>query len=175
MILQRMLDIVDKVNDWVGKVMSFGLIVLMGIMVFEVVRRYVFHSPTMWAWSINGLLFSAIMVLGGGYVLLKEGHVRLEVFYERLGPRGRLIADIATFPISLVFLSILVWQGWRMASSSLSIQEALKVFPAPVYPTKIVFFIAIALILLQAIAIFIRNIASLRKSTKQGLRDVTNT
>jgi len=117
-ILQRMLDIVDKVNDWVGKVMSFGLIVLMGIMVFEVVRRYVFHSPTMWAWSINGLLFSAIMVLGGGYVLLKEGHVRLEVFYERLGPRGRLIADIATFPISLVFLSILVWQGWRMASSS---------------------------------------------------------
>jgi len=173
--LRRILDIIDKANEWVGKVLSFGLVVLMGIMVFEVVRRYVFHNPTMWAWPINGLLFSAIMVLGGGYVLLKGGHVKIEILYERLGPRGRIIADIATFPVSLAFLSILVWQGWRMASSSLSMQEALKVFPAPVYPIKIAFFIAIVLMLLQTIAIFLRNIESLRKTTKKGLRDASNT
>lgn len=176
MILNKLLGIIDKVNEWVGKVMSFGLIVMMLIMVFEVVRRYVFDAPTVWAWQVNGLLFSGVLVLGGGYVLLHRGHVRLDILHERLSPRGKLIADIATFPIFLMFLSVVVWQGWRMAASSLAIrQHLLGFFQAPVYPTKIAFFVAAALLLLQGIAIFTRNIISVREKNKEGLHSVSDT
>ena len=87
--LNKLLDIIDKVNERVGTVVAFGLIVMMFIMLYEVVARYVFDSPTIWAWDVNGLLFSAVLVLGGGYVLLHRGHVRLDILFERLSPRGR--------------------------------------------------------------------------------------
>jgi len=162
--LNKFPDIIDKVNERVGTVISFGLIVMMFIMLFEVVRRYIFDSPTICAWDVNGLLFSAVLVLGGGYVLLHKMHVRLDILYERLSRRGQLIADIATFPIFLIFLSVVVWQGWRMASSSLVMrQHTLGFFQAPVYPTKIAFFVAAVLLLLQGIAIFTRNIIALKE------------
>lgn len=171
-----MLGIIDKANDWVGKIMSFGLIVMMCIMVFELVRRDAFDSPTVWAWQVNGLLFSGVLVLGGGYVLLHRGHVRLDIVYERLSYRGKLIADTVTFPIFLIFLSIVVWQGWEMAFSSLSKQERLLgFFPAPVYPTKIAFFVAAALLLLQGIAIFIRNIIAIMEKNKKDSHSVSDT
>lgn len=171
-----MLGIIDKANDWVGKIMSFGLIAMMCIMVFELVWRDAFDSPTVWAWQVNGLLFSGVLVLGGGYVLLHKGHVRLDILYERLSYRGKLIADIVTFPIFLIFLSVVVWQGGRMAYSSLSMQERLLgFFPAPVYPTKIAFFVAAALLLLQGIAIFTRNIIAIREKNKEDLRSVPDT
>ena len=176
MILSKLLGIIDKVNEWVGRIVSFGLIVMMGIMVFEVVRRYVFDNPTTWAWQVNGLLFSAVLVLGGGYVLLHNGHVRLDIIRERMSERGKLIADIATFPVFLMFLSVVVWQGWRMAYSSLVMrQHMMGFFQAPIYPTKIAFFIAAVLLLLQGIAIFTRNIISLRGKSKQDLHNVTDT
>lgn len=176
MILNKLLGIIDKVNEWVGRIMSFGLIVMMLIMVFEVVRRYIFDNPTIWAWDVNGLLFSAVLVLGGGYVLLYRGHVRLDIIRERMSERGKLIADVATFPVFLMFLSVVVWQGWRMASSSLAMrQHTLGFFQAPIYPTKIAFFVAGVLLLLQGIAIFTRNIISLRESNKRGLQNVSDT
>jgi TRAP-type mannitol/chloroaromatic compound transport system permease small subunit len=162
--LHKLLGAVDKLNDWAGKVFSYGLLVIGCIMAYDVVARYVFHNPTKWGWTINGLLFSAIVFLGLGYVHLKGGHVRLELLYERFGPRGKLIADIATFPVFLVFLSTVLWWGCIMASSSLAIQEHSKTFPAPVWPVKIAFVIGVALLLLQGIATFIRNIISLKES-----------
>lgn len=173
--LNKLLDIIDKVNERVGTVIAFGLIVMMFIMLYEVVLRYIFDSPTIWAWDVNGLLFSAVLVLGGGYVLLHKGHVRLDILFERLSPRGRLIADIATFPVFLIFLSVVVWQGGRMAYSSLVMgQHTLGFFNAPIYPTKIAFCVAAALLLLQGIAIFTRNVIALKGKTN-GRYDASNT
>lgn len=168
--MTKLAGIIDKVNDSIGKFLSFGLIVIMVIMAIEVVCRYVFDSPTTWAWPINGLLFAALLFLGGGYVLLHKGHVRLDILYERFSPRGQLIADIVTFPVFLIFLSIAVWQGWVMASSSVAMREAVaEYFHAPEYPTRVAFLVAAILLLLQGLAIFVRNIISLRERNKQDL------
>ena len=174
--MNKLLGIVDKVNNCVGEVISFGFIVMLFIMLFEVVRRYIFNSPTIWAWDVNGLLFSTVLVLGGGYVLLHKGHVRLDILFERYSPKRRLIADIATFPVFFIFLSVMVWQGWRMASSSLDMREhTLGFFAAPIYPTKIAFVVATVLLLLQGVAILTRNVIALKKGKTSGRYDASNT
>jgi len=159
--------IIDAVNDWVGKIFSFGIFAMLLVMMTEVVSRYVIGTPTTWAWQVNGLLYSSILTLGGGYVLLHQGHVRLDALYERMSRRGQLISDIGTFPIFLIFGALVVWQASRLALDSLLRQEhTLGFFHAPVYVAKTAFFVAAILLLLQGIANLIKNIIEFRESRK---------
>jgi TRAP-type mannitol/chloroaromatic compound transport system permease small subunit len=157
-------DIVDKTNEKTGQILAWGTVVILLIMVYEIVARYVFNSPTSWAWKINKQLFSATMIMGGGYVLLIKGHVKLDLIYERVGAAKKRLFDILTFPFFLLIFGIVIWQGWRMAYSSVAIGEHdIGLFQPPLYFNKLAFFIGVILIFLQGIASFIRK---LRKTEK---------
>lgn len=96
------LDWIDVINEWVGRMVSFLIIPMTVITVIEVILRYVFSRPTLWAWDINMMILGAFTVMTGGYVLLKEGHVAMDVFVANLSLRVRAVIALVT---SVLFFS----------------------------------------------------------------------
>ncbi len=90
----KILDIIDTINEWVGKVFRWAIVLLALTMCYEVVLRYVFNNPTIWSFEISTALYATTFMMGAAYALLYKAHVSIDLFYEMLGVRGRAILDI---------------------------------------------------------------------------------
>ena len=99
-------------------------------------------------------------MLGGGYVFLHEGHVRLDALYERFTPRVKAILDLITFIFFFIFCGVLIWKGWLMGWDSLMMLERTQsAFAPPLYPIKLVIPVGAGLLILQGLAKFIRDLS----------------
>ena len=153
------LQIIDKVNKWVGRVLPYLVLPMLFVSMYEIISRYVFNSPTLWAGQIISIIFIALVVPGGGYILMKDGHVRMDVFYGTWSKRRKAITDTATFIIFFCFAVLLSWKTAEMAWTSVSMGESSwAAFHGPIYPKKIALALGTFLLLLQGIAQFVRNI-----------------
>jgi len=151
--------LVDNLSDWTGKVLSFCTVALMVILVYEVVMRYVFDAPTVWAHGLSGLIYVTCFMLGGSYALRHKAHVSVDILYNRFTLRGRAILDIATSLFMGLICSALLWYGWKWAWKSIQSQEtSAQLWSPPLYPVKILIFVAVVLLVLQAFAKFIRDV-----------------
>jgi TRAP-type mannitol/chloroaromatic compound transport system permease small subunit len=156
--IKHSLSLVDDASEKTGKVVSLLIVFMMIITTTEVVARYVFNNPTIWAWPINRQLFGVFILFGGVYTLLHGGHIRVEVLYGRFSPKMKSIANLIALVCFLVFIGVLVWQGSLMAGNSLmSGERASGTFHIPLYPFKMLIPIAAFLFLLEGIADFFRK------------------
>lgn len=168
-ILDRFLHIVDVTNDWVGKITSFFIPVIMLIVSYEVVSRYVFNAPTIWAWDINVQLFAIIVFLGGGYTLLYKGHVNVDVLYSHFSEKGKAIAELITAPIFFIFLITLLWKMGVMTLASIKEREIMStIFAPPLYPMKVILYLGLVLFFMQGIAKLIRDIRTVANINKNS-------
>jgi len=157
--LVKALSIAESLNQWVGQILSFLFYALMVIMIYEVVARYVFNAPTNWAYELCSFFFSAACLLGGGYLLLHKAHINIDILYNRLSPRGKAIIDLCSAPFFFIFIGILLWQGTILFLNSLFYWEhSTTVWAPPLYPIKLALPVGAALILLQGIVKFIKDI-----------------
>ncbi|WP_254703884.1 TRAP transporter small permease subunit [Roseovarius sp. THAF9] len=145
---------IDGLNEVVGKIVSVLAIIFAGIIIYDVVLRYVFSEPTRWAFDVSKQLFGFYFILLGGYALRHNAHVRVDILTERLGRGGQRIADllgyvIFFFPFAWVFLT----RSWDFASTSWAQGEVTYgAIQMPVYPLKMAMCVAAGLLLLQGIA-----------------------
>jgi len=150
--LEKVFNIIDSVNEKLGSVISYSLIVVMLIQVMEVILRSIFNNPTIWAWDVNVLIFATSGMLAGAYALLHDTHVRLDILYRNWSPRGKAIADLITFPVVLLTFAVLIWQGGDMAWTSFKTGERVYSYFAPIlWPARFCLPIAAFLLALQAI------------------------
>ena len=160
--LFAVLCFVDTLNDWVGKVLSFGILLMFLLVLTEVVRRYFFNAPTVWSNELTQLIFGAYVILSGGYVLRWDGHVNVDVIYSRFSTRGKAIIDIGTFVLFLLFCGMMLVYGGSLAWESISIWERYNsAWGVPLYPAKAMIPIGAFLLLLQGVVKLIRDILAL--------------
>jgi TRAP-type mannitol/chloroaromatic compound transport system permease small subunit len=156
--VKQFFRVVDTVTDKIGKTASLLIVLITGITVIEVVSRYVFNNPTIWAWPINRQLFGVFILFGGSYTMLYGGHIRIEVLYNRFSPRMKSIARLIALACFLAFFGVLLWQSSLMAEISLtSAERASGTFNIPLYPFKTIIPIAAFLFMLEGIADFFRK------------------
>jgi len=158
-ILGCVLGFADRVSLWSGKVMAYGLFPLIAVLVYGVIRRYVFNSPVIWTHELSLFMFGGIGVLVGAALLQMGAHIKVDIVYNRLSLRGRVVVDAISDLLLLYFIVILLWQGAEFALYSIAITEHTgSVWGPVVYPFKTVIPIAAFLILLQGLAKFIRDL-----------------
>lgn len=150
---------IDASSEWSGRIIKFLIPVVMLITSYEVVMRYFFRAPTIWAWDINVQLLAVIVFFGGGYVMLHDGHVRVDVIYSKLPERWKATLDLITFPVAYIFLIVLLWKFVVMTGDSIAEREVTStLFAPPVYPLKIICSVALFLFALEGTAKFVRNV-----------------
>jgi len=157
--LITVLDFVDSMNDWVGRVLWFAIVIITFLVLSEVVRRYFFNAPTVWGNELTQLVFAVYVVLAGGHVMRWGGHVNVDILYNRFSKRTRAIVDIVTFVIFFMFCGMMLIYGGSLTWESLSIWErSNSAWSPPLYPVKMMIPLGALLLLLQGTAKLIRDI-----------------
>lgn len=156
--IRAVFNLVDTVSDKTGKAASFIIFLIMVITTVEVVARYAFNSPTIWAWPVNRQLFGVFILFAGIYTMSKREHIRIEIFYDHFSPRLKLIAKIIALLSFISFIGVLIWQGTWMGWNALEVQEkASGTFRLPLYPLKLLIPIAAFWFLIEGIVIICRG------------------
>lgn len=138
-----------------GRIVSFLPLIMMCIISYEVLGRYLFGNPTKWAWLTNKQIFGAFILFAGVYTMSETAHIRIEIFYDRFSPKMKFIARVVGLLFFVFFMVCLIWQGAWMGLESLAVKEkATGFFPMPIYPLKLLIPIVSCLFLLEGIAVF---------------------
>jgi len=151
---------VDALNRAVGTVILYMIFVMMAVLLFGSISRYVFNASFLWVIEMSQFLMAAYYLLGGGYSLQMESHVRMDVFYERWAPRSRAFWDSLTAFCLVFYLGFLTLGG--VSSTSYALEYGQKNYSAwgpLMWPIKMIMTIGIVLMLLQAISIFFKDLA----------------
>ena len=80
-LLERACDLVDRINEWAGLFWGFTIVLVTAAVLYEVVARTVFGTPTQWGNEATIYLSAMAYLLAGGYALLHRRHVRIDVLY----------------------------------------------------------------------------------------------
>ena len=142
-------------------------LVMMVIVMYEVTSRYFFNAPTLWSMEINQYLFCAVSLLGGGYCLLRDGHVRVDVLYPKFSPQKRALVDFCTFPLALLLCCLLTWFGWQETwDSFVGHRLSDSVIALPLWPVWLVVPVAGVLLGMQVISRLLGRIGDMKSSGK---------
>ncbi len=122
---------------------------------YEVVARYAFNAPTRWASSTTYMLYGSQFMLAAAYTLLRGGHIRTDVFYERWSPATRARIDAVSY-VLFFFPGMLfvLYAGWVEARQAWGIGERAGGWP--LYPFKAVIPLTAALLVLQGLSELIK-------------------
>lgn len=103
---QRVQLRLDQLNQSIGKAISWLNLLLVLLVCFDVVTRYFFNDTEAWIMELEWHIFALIFLLGSGYALQMDRHVRVDLFYQRFKPRDQALVN---FVGTLLFL--LPWSG----------------------------------------------------------------
>ena len=80
---------IDGLNEWVGRGVAWVTLALVLVIFVDVVMRYLFNKSFVFTQELEWHLFGFIFLIGAGYTLLHDGHVRVDIIYQRLGFKGQ--------------------------------------------------------------------------------------
>jgi TRAP-type mannitol/chloroaromatic compound transport system permease small subunit len=78
---------IDALNTWVGRVVAWATALVVAVVFIDVVMRYAFKISFVFTQELEWHLFAFIFLMGAGYTLLQDGHVRVDIFYQRCSPK----------------------------------------------------------------------------------------
>jgi TRAP-type mannitol/chloroaromatic compound transport system permease small subunit len=157
--MKKFLKVIDRMNEMIGKAISFLILVLVSVIVYEIFVRYIFNSPTIWANEISQMVYGAYVILLGGYLQQRDGHVNVDILYSRFKPRTRAIINLFTWLLFFAFCGVILLKGGEMAWDSFLYRETdPTVFAPPIYPLKMLIPLGALLLLLQGLVKYIGDI-----------------
>lgn len=159
--LARIVRVIGALNGMLGSLFSWFTLGIVLVCFLVVVLRYVFAVSFVWMQDLyvwmNGVMFTGI----AGYVLMRDGHVRVDIFYRPWGARRKAWLDLIGFFAFLApfAVTVVVWgwtyvqRSWRFGESSMNVGGLPGLF---VVKSFILVFAVV--ILLQGIAMVLRSI-----------------
>jgi TRAP-type mannitol/chloroaromatic compound transport system permease small subunit len=153
---------VERVNRLVGLFAMYLVFAMIGVLLYSSVMKTV-SIPPLWTLEMAQFLMVAYFMLGGGYSLIHDSHVRMDLWYSRWSPRRRAIVDAFTVFFLIFYLGMLLYGGLSSTAYAIRYGETSYSSWAPyMAPIKIVMVVGIALMLLQAIAEFLKSVMAAR-------------
>jgi TRAP-type mannitol/chloroaromatic compound transport system permease small subunit len=166
--LARLARRLDQVAIWSGRLTCWMLLPLVLGLTYEVVARYLFNAPTMWAYDLTFMLYGTFFMLGAAFTLQRKGHVRTDMFYDRWSPRLQATIDIVCYlVIFLPFLYVLIVTGWGYFWKAFVTKETFvsSAWQPITWPFKLAVPLAGVLLLIQGISEVLKCVHALRTNT----------
>lgn len=153
---------IDRLNYWVGRGAMYLLFVMMAILLWSSVSK-TFFVPSLWTLEMAQFTMVAYYILGGPYSMQQEGHVRMDLAYSSWSDTTRAAVDAFTVVFLLFYLGVLLYGG--ISSTAYALQYGERSYSAwrpYMAPIKIVTCIGIALMMLQALSAFFKDVAKVK-------------
>jgi TRAP-type mannitol/chloroaromatic compound transport system permease small subunit len=155
---------IDALNERVGRAVIWLVLAVTLISAGNAAIRYAFGMSSNGWLEIQWYLFAAIFLLGAGYTLKHNGHVRIDVVYDHLRPRTRAWIDLlGTVLFLLPLCALLIYLSWPAFIEALTRHELSPDAGGLLrWPVRLLTPLGFALLGLQGIAELIKRIAFLR-------------
>ena len=135
-VIKRICDVIDLVNDWIGRIASFAVLGILAVIVTEVVLRRLFHSPQIWTMDVICMTFGCYIIMVCAYGFQKKAFVAVDVLYARLKPLAQNILHLITylvFFVPFVFVLGSIFTGWATPTEAAGVGALFSLILAIFY------------------------------------------
>ncbi len=151
---------IERLTTNIGIIASLTLIPLILTTTYEVLARYVFEAPTIWAYEVGYMLTGTHFLLGMAYTLQQGQFIRIDIFSQNMSTKTRALIDLCAY--SVIF-PLMIWLTYGLTSYLISgiiknERSGQSAMNMAVWPFRIVFLIAFALLALQVYAEFMKSL-----------------
>ena len=156
---------IDSISEKVGRFVMYWVFFMMFLLILSFVTRNIINYPLMWIIEMAQFTITAYYLLGGGYSMIMDDHLRMDLFYGKLSKKAKAKMDIFT-SVFLIFYLVLLFFG-SITSLIYTIETKQKLFTAwapYVWPIKTLMLIGILLMLLQAFSTLFKDFAKMKEN-----------
>ncbi|MGD8250734.1 MAG: TRAP transporter small permease subunit [Desulfobacterales bacterium] len=115
---------IDTLNIWVGKGIAWVTTLVVLVVFVDVVMRYAFKKSYVFTQELEWHLFAVIFLMGAGYTLYKDGHVRVDIFYQRLSEKGKAWVNfLGVLFFLLPGCYMVIATSWKFVGNSFAVME----------------------------------------------------
>ncbi len=172
--------VVDAVNYRIGRVMMWGLFVMMGILLWSSISK-TFFLPSLWTLEMAQFAMVTYYIMGGPYSIQLGSNVRMDLFYHNWSHRRKAWFDAFTVLLLILYLGVLFYGGLGSTAYSLGywgdepgayftglltgseevgrLERSSTAWRPYIWPVKAIMVFGFFLMLLQAISEFFKDIA----------------
>ncbi len=153
---------IDGLSRFFGALAALIIGVLVVLMLYDVVMRYVFNAPTRWGNDLNAFLMGGSFVLSIAYAMATDSHVRVDLLYsERTRPRIRYFDLLGFILIVLPVVALITWGLWDHLMDGIRTGERTGSggWNPVVWPFRAVMFAGFLIFSLQIIAEILKRLA----------------
>ena len=113
-----MLRLIDRAADLLGHLAAWMFFLTGAMITYEVLARYLFNAPTIWAAELSQLLLLWGSFMAMATLLRQRAHIRIPLLTARLGDRGRQACEAFALVFIAGFSAVAAWNGWFIAYDS---------------------------------------------------------
>ena len=161
-LIKQYVKVVETVNRVVGRISMYIIFIMIGILLYSSITQ-AFFVPPMWGLEMAQFTMVAYYLLGGAYSMQLGDHVRMDLLYGRWSDKTKAWVDTFTILFLIFYLIMLLIGG--LSSTSYAIEYGERSYSSwrpYMAPIKVIACIGIFLMLLQAVAEFIKDIARIK-------------
>ena len=151
---------IDRVNEWSGRAVAWLTLAMVLTTFAVVVLRYGLNTGWIAMQEAITYMHALVFLVGAAYTLKHHGHVRVDIFYRGMSPRGRAWVDLLGGVLLLIpVCGFIFWVSWAYVAESWRLLEGSREaggLPG-VFLLKSVILVMAALLLLQGVAQVLRN------------------
>ena len=161
-ILSQYVKFVEAVNYRVGRIVMYGIFVMVGVLLWSSISK-TFFLPSLWTLEVAQFAMVTYYILGGAYSIQLGSNVRMDLFYSNWSDRKKSWFDAITVLFLIFFLGVLLYGGYDSTEYAFKYNERSATAWRPyMWPIKVIMCTGILLMLLQATCELIKDIAKIR-------------
>jgi len=114
---------IEGVIDVIGRATSWVALVIIALMTTNVILRYTIQYGAVWSQEMEWHLLGVLVLFGMSYALLKDDHVRVDLFYSRFSEGTKRLVNILTCVLQMAISIFIIWLSLKYVEQSYSIGE----------------------------------------------------
>jgi TRAP-type C4-dicarboxylate transport system permease small subunit len=158
-------------SAWLGRLAlgllllgTLGMIAAMLVGVADVVGTEFLGRPLLGTLEFTESTMVLVVFGALAYAQERRAHIRVELLYSHVGPRGKSFMEAVTHIIAFAFFALVAWQGYVELEYSWEIMEStMGSVRFPLYPARTLLLIGVALLLLRLAIDIVQDIGRLRR------------
>lgn len=184
--MRAYIQVVDAVNYRIGRIMMYGIVVMIGILLWSSISK-TFFLPSLWTLEVAQFALVAYYLMGGPYSIQMGSNVRMDLFYHEWSDRRKAQVDAVTVLLLMFYLGILLYGSINSLAYSLGhyqgdsigffaglltgseeigrLERSPTAWRPYLWPVKTVMLVGVTLMLLQAISELFKDIIKLRSGS----------
>jgi TRAP-type mannitol/chloroaromatic compound transport system permease small subunit len=157
---------VDKMSDYVGYLAASLIFVMIATLLLDAVTRNVLNIPVHWAIEFTQFTLAAYYFMGGPITLKNNDHVRMDLWYANMSERGKAKLDLCTVGCMIFYLGVMLVGSISSLTYAIETGERrFSMWNPSVIPIKALLTLCLVLMLMQALSLVFKHIATLRGET----------